>query len=641
MSHRLNWRTIKKSLLLFNLVLCLFLIFTNIFLYYVYMRDSYNETLRLSYSGTIAQVAKSYETLIDHAESVINEAGAYGSVFLQTAENVGGDTVGRMEMIKALERILSQSNFLREVSFWNCSSNLVYTAGAVHNGVVLLEEYPDAALFLNNMNSAVTLITPQLQQRDSTVYLAIVLRIYGADQLYGMLAGSVDLNTVSQYVLDKEIATEGHNDIYILDQDGQVIYPYGAVFAPDTSRCLIAEASSDILDWRFVLQASQTRFSFFNRNNSIYLLVSLLLLGGSIGVTLLVINRLTRPLQIIQERYAGNFWRGILTGEIAVDEDAFEEMHRQEFVLNVPYVVLAAENINPPSHPKIRAVRMQKDLFAIILRDVSAANSLCRSILQQNPSAWIGMSGRRNTATALQTAFIEASEALKYKFCADNHVIDWTRVISAKPFQYDHAMETALVNYVITGNQKEALVCLNKIFDSMHSSMIEDNVAVSVVYRLENAILRGVSFLSLPFPEETSLPVDILRSELERFVISVCEAVNELNNTDRTSVWEQVLFEIERNFTQADFCLDYLAESLGMKKAFVSKCIKENTGDSFPEFINKKRVALAKILLCDTDASVEAVAEQVGFNYSYYFIRIFKKYEGITPKIFRDTYANG
>ncbi|MBE5041099.1 helix-turn-helix domain-containing protein [Ructibacterium gallinarum] len=638
MIHRIHWHKMKKNLILFNFVLCLFLIFSNIFLYYIYMRDSYNETLQLSYSGAISQVEKSYETLISHAENVIKETVAYDFKFLQIAENPGNNAVGQMEMVKALEQILSRSNFLCEVSFWPSGGDTVYMAGTTHNGIEKTKNFNEIPLFQERENDTIQ-TSLDLQKQNEKAFLTQSIKVYINNIFYGILCGKIDIEAVSQYVLDKEITMEGHNEIYILDKKGQVIYPYNKIFEPNKKNFLYAETASNILDWRFVLQTPKTKFPFLNRNNSVYLFISLLLLGTSIGATMLVIGYLTRPLQMVSEHYARDFWNRILTGGIAIDQEAFAEMRRQAFVLEkTNYVVLVTEKVKPQERSDIRVACMGKDQYAVILRKPEASEEICRELLKEEPGAWIGVSERKNHVTSLQAAFIEASEALKYKFCANHHVIEWERIANAKPFQYDHELETKLVNHVITGDKEGAMQCLEQIFDAMHSSMIEDNLVVSVVYRLENAILRGANFLSLPFPEETHLPAEKLRSELKNFVESVCDAVNELNNTGQSSVWEQVLFEIERNFTQADFCLDYLAESLGMKKAYLSKCIKENTGDSFPEFINKKRIALAKLLLLDTEESVEAISEQLGFNYSYYFIRIFKKYEGITPKMFRDAH---
>ena len=43
----------------------------------------------------------------------------------------------------------------------------------------------------------------------------------------------------------------------------------------------------------------------------------------------------------------------------------------------------------------------------------------------------------------------------------------------------------------------------------------------------------------------------------------------------------------------------------------------------------------ARELLVNTEDTIEAVAEKVGYNNSYSFTRFFKKYTGVTPNAYR------
>ena len=48
MKKHFNWERLRKNLLLFDIALCLFLIFSNIILYYTHTRNRYEEMLQLS-----------------------------------------------------------------------------------------------------------------------------------------------------------------------------------------------------------------------------------------------------------------------------------------------------------------------------------------------------------------------------------------------------------------------------------------------------------------------------------------------------------------------------------------------------------------------------------------------------------------
>ena len=93
---------------------------------------------------------------------------------------------------------------------------------------------------------------------------------------------------------------------------------------------------------------------------------------------------------------------------------------------------------------------------------------------------------------------------------------------------------------------------------------------------------------------------------------------------------------IDKNYTSTDISVNKIADELGLNRGFVSKVINETTGKSFTDYINGKRIALSKILLRDKSKTIKDIAEEVGYNYSYYFIRIFKNIEGITPGQYRN-----
>ncbi len=53
------------------------------------------------------------------------------------------------------------------------------------------------------------------------------------------------------------------------------------------------------------------------------------------------------------------------------------------------------------------------------------------------------------------------------------------------------------------------------------------------------------------------------------------------------------------------------------------------------EYVNRERITLAKRLLSQPEHSVSDVSELCGFTDVNYFIRMFKKVEGITPKTYQ------
>ena len=98
------------------------------------------------------------------------------------------------------------------------------------------------------------------------------------------------------------------------------------------------------------------------------------------------------------------------------------------------------------------------------------------------------------------------------------------------------------------------------------------------------------------------------------------------------------------NQSRLHFVLNYIHEHIAEKipvdvlcrKAYLSrnrffKWFKEQCGVSPLEYINGEKVKLAKQLLADRKNSIQSASDQSGFNDVNYFVRVFKKIEGITP----------
>lgn len=92
---------------------------------------------------------------------------------------------------------------------------------------------------------------------------------------------------------------------------------------------------------------------------------------------------------------------------------------------------------------------------------------------------------------------------------------------------------------------------------------------------------------------------------------------------------------IAKEYTEASFSLDYLADSIGISTAYMCRLYKLYTGTTITDRLGFLRMKKARELLLETQLSVNEVAERVGYSNSTYFYRVFKKENGVTPKEFR------
>ena len=92
---------------------------------------------------------------------------------------------------------------------------------------------------------------------------------------------------------------------------------------------------------------------------------------------------------------------------------------------------------------------------------------------------------------------------------------------------------------------------------------------------------------------------------------------------------------IEENYNQHFLGLCYISEQVGVSTSYVSKVFKEEYEIGVVEYMNELRIEAAKKLMEKEGITIKEVAEQVGFTSDIHFIPIFKKYENITPAVYK------
>ena len=97
---------------------------------------------------------------------------------------------------------------------------------------------------------------------------------------------------------------------------------------------------------------------------------------------------------------------------------------------------------------------------------------------------------------------------------------------------------------------------------------------------------------------------------------------------------KDILEYIEQNFNQ-DISLSDLSTLFHFNSIYINRMIKKETGYTFLEILNNKRMNMAADLLKRKDLKISEVAIRVGILDQRYFSQVFKKYFGKSPKQYR------
>lgn len=101
----------------------------------------------------------------------------------------------------------------------------------------------------------------------------------------------------------------------------------------------------------------------------------------------------------------------------------------------------------------------------------------------------------------------------------------------------------------------------------------------------------------------------------------------------KTDKIKEAISLIEQNYNKK-IALDDMARACHMSPNYFSRLFKDMTGETPFEYINNYRIEAACEMLASGSDSITEVCYSCGFNDLSYFIHIFKKHKGMSPKAY-------
>ena len=99
---------------------------------------------------------------------------------------------------------------------------------------------------------------------------------------------------------------------------------------------------------------------------------------------------------------------------------------------------------------------------------------------------------------------------------------------------------------------------------------------------------------------------------------------------------DDALRYIHDNYCHDDISLNTAARAINVSSNYLSTIFSQKVGDSFIEYLTKKRMQRAKQLLRETDKRSGEIALAVGYKDPRYFSYVFKRTQGCTPSEYRN-----
>lgn len=103
----------------------------------------------------------------------------------------------------------------------------------------------------------------------------------------------------------------------------------------------------------------------------------------------------------------------------------------------------------------------------------------------------------------------------------------------------------------------------------------------------------------------------------------------------RTERMGKILKYISKNVSNPLLGAPMVCDEFNMSTTYFSRIFKEDLGVNFSVYLQTLRITKAKKLLLESDMNLNAIAQEVGYISSQNLLRLFKRYEGMSPSSYR------
>jgi YesN/AraC family two-component response regulator len=324
-----------------------------------------------------------------------------------------------------------------------------------------------------------------------------------------------------------------------------------------------------------------------------------------------------------------------------------EEMVRQKhrgYTVEIDHTMACLVNVDMQEPSEIK-----KEILGII----EEAKSFIQNRLYITLT--VSVSDIHDSVPGIPQAYQEAIEAMEYRMVVGARQIIRYDAIKNPSINYRYPMdlEYKLINNIKAGNLQEAENIVDCIIsDNIGNGILSIDMAKCLMFNLVSTMIKTMNEFSKSSDKDLLQNIDPveriermlkcntimdMRVYMKQTLKEICGYIENKKQSHNADLKDEIIRFIRDHFTDPAMSNAMIAERFCIHPAYLSRFFKEQTGEKVLDYINRIRLQEAKQLLQKCEINLEEVARKTGFNNSIALIRVFKKYEGITPGKYKDT----
>lgn len=240
-------------------------------------------------------------------------------------------------------------------------------------------------------------------------------------------------------------------------------------------------------------------------------------------------------------------------------------------------------------------------------------------------------------------AFLQALEAQEYRMVLGEGMLIWYGDVKTSESSYFFTVndQMILMNLMKADEFEKARAMMDNVVHQAFQSQSSLEIAKFVLLDVATTLIK-----TIPDQGQAGIAWDEWRplkrllscstksefhQELLDIMVRVIGALRCRQSVQTSAgIGEKVMAYVQENYSDKNLSVSMIGDSFRLTPQYVSKLFREQTGQGLHDFISQTRVEASKLLLQE-GASIDDTAARVGFASGHAFIRVFKKYEGITP----------
>lgn len=173
------------------------------------------------------------------------------------------------------------------------------------------------------------------------------------------------------------------------------------------------------------------------------------------------------------------------------------------------------------------------------------------------------------------------------------------------------------------------------------SPMAFERQKMQIFFSIRNAVCDACEQVGIT-AEDEELPqyhaedtAEMMGKKFKQASDMVMNRLDEKKKSRNHQLKERILTYLEEHFEEEGMTAFRICDQIGISEKYLIQFVKEQTGESFTVFLERKRIEKAMEYLKMTDWSNEAIASKCGFSAVNTFYRVFRKRVGMSPGAYR------